>query len=369
MSDAREHSAGSEGEHVPKPLDRLPAAGPLGRLLRAQFAETPDPNSPKKQRLQEKKGKGPRLQVKNAGEGSTGLEQANSLILLRQAAFVNTAGPAVELPTEAEQALLRWAQSPAGGTGSDARGFSHGLGQETDRLKHVADRRTYAMHRLKKQGKSVVRVHLTPEWRMIVGHGERGNAYEIGMALHGTYGWPVIPGSGLKGLAAAFVRARADDLRTAEGDDSGADSANQSELTDLTESYREIFRTELPTGKAEKRREERKIDRVRFLDALPDGKPATVEIDVLTPHEKPYYDNTISEKRNGEYVFPGEHHQPVPVQFLTITEGTFVADLVGDDIGLTRQAACWLEKGADLLGVGTKTAAGYGYMTPIREEL
>ncbi|MBE3002174.1 hypothetical protein IDM40_26245 [Nocardiopsis sp. HNM0947] len=46
-----------------------------------------------------------------------------------------------------------------------------------------------------------------------------------------------------------------------------------------------------------------------------------------------------------------------------------MADLVGDNGDLTRQAACWLEGGADLMGVGAKTAAGYGYMTATREEL
>ena len=44
-----------------------------------------------------------------------------------------------------------------------------------------------------------------PEWRLAVGLGNKANAHEIGLALHGTYGWPVIPGSALKGLAAAWA--------------------------------------------------------------------------------------------------------------------------------------------------------------------
>ncbi|MBE3001112.1 type III-B CRISPR module RAMP protein Cmr6 [Nocardiopsis sp. HNM0947] len=238
--------------------------------------------------------------------------------MLRQAAFAQAHGSSVQLPPEAEQALLRWAQSP-NGTGTDAKDFSHGLGQETHLLKHAADRRSHAMRRLKKQGKSVIRIRLSPEWRMIVGHGERGNAYEIGMALHGTYGWPVIPGSGLKGLASAFARVCGDELRVADTDGSGAGSE---ELAKLTKNYPEVFGTDLLFAEGEKRsaQEMHNLGKVRFLDALPDGKPATVAVDVLTPHEKPYYDDTISENRSGEYVFPGEHHQPVPVQFLTITE-------------------------------------------------
>lgn len=372
MSEARDRprSAANDREHVegsPEHQDHLSAAGPLGKHLWAQFAELPDQNAPAKGQQKEKRGRGPRLQAKHGNKDFTGLEQANSLVMLRQAAFANANGSSVQLPPEGEQALLRWAQSPTD-NGTDTRDFSHGLGQETDLLKHAAERRTYGMRRLKTQGKSVIRVRLTPEWRMIVGHGERGNAYEIGLALHGTYGWPVIPGSGLKGLASAFARVHGDDLRPADSDDSGAGSE---ELTKLTKDYREIFGTDLLLGKEGKRLapEARKLGQVRFLDALPDGAPATVSVDVLTPHEKPYYDDTLSQNRSREHVFPGEHHQPVPVQFLTITAGTFVADLVGDDDDLTSQAACWLKKGADQLGIGAKTAAGYGYMKPASEEL
>ena len=288
MSDACEHSTGGKGEHGSKPLDSLSAAGPLGRLLRAQFAETPAQGSPKKQGPKEKRGRGPRLQVKNAGEDSTGLEQANSLVVLRQAAFVNTDGPSVELPPEAEQALLRWAQSPTGGRGSDTHGFSHGLGQETDHLKHAAERRTYGMRRLRTQGKSVIRVRLTPEWRMIVGHGERANAYEIGITLHGTYGWPVIPGSGLKGLASAFARVCGDELRTHDSDGSGAGPEKPEELRKFLRDYRGVFGTELFPEEEEKwsAPEECEMDDVRFLDAFPDGKPATTWRSMYSPRTR-----------------------------------------------------------------------------------
>jgi CRISPR-associated protein Cmr6 len=99
------------------------------------------------------------------------------------------------------------------------------------------------------------------------------------------------------------------------------------------------------------------------MDALPAGEPVKVEIDVLTPHVKPYYDNPT---RAGEPVPPSDHHNPVPLYFLTVS-GTFAIDLVGADEAAVDTAADWLIKAAGQLGAGGKTSAGYGYLTVTRE--
>ena len=120
-----------------------------------------------------------------------------------------------------------------------------------------------------------IRLRAEPEWRLAVGLGNGANAHEIGLALHGTYGWPVIPGSALKGLAAAWAASSggidADVIRRVLGtprrDDVRAPAVD-------------------PAGAAR--------GDVRFLDAIPAGQPVTVEADVLTPHVKPYYDGAAA---------------------------------------------------------------------------
>jgi CRISPR-associated protein Cmr6 len=51
----------------------------------------------------------------------------------------------------------------------------------------------------------------------------------------------------------------------------------------------------------------------------------------------------------------------VPVVFLVVT-GAFVIDLAGPDCDEVDRAAGWLRDAADDVGVGAKTAAGYGYL-------
>jgi len=241
---------------------------------------------------------------------------ANALIVLHRVAFYDDASDTLD--KTGQQAVLNWAASSA-------------LGQDDQLIATVADRRTAALRRLRDRGRTVARLHAVPEWRLAVGLGNRANPYEIGFSLHGTYGWPVIPGSSLKGLAAAW--------------------AAQLDVPD--ETLRAVFgspRPAAPPGRADPAR-----GGVWFLDAIPAARTAPVVVDVLTPHVKPYYDDTTNT------VPPAEHHSPVPVNFLTVT-GAFAVDLVGDDRDLVDAAVTWLADAADNLGAGAKTAAGYGYL-------
>ncbi|MFL1378498.1 MULTISPECIES: type III-B CRISPR module RAMP protein Cmr6 [unclassified Nocardiopsis] len=315
----------------------VPSAGPLGGLIQAEWGTDANPH--------------PAL----VGTGASG--SANALTVLRRTAFVPDGPAGVELPKQAGQALVRWAQD-------------HALGQVGEDLSAVAKRRERALAQLRSQGKHVARVLLRPQWRLVVGLGEKGNAHELGITLHGTYGWPIIPGSGLKGVTAAYVWDRA--AKTAGG----------------REIFRMVFGAPLPPsrrvsdrepggggtapeGRAGSEAEGRDHDKaargaVRFLDALAVDGPLTVSADVLTPHVKPYYDTTRVRREGEEPEPPAEYHQPVPVQFLTITGGTFAADLVGDTEKITGFAAARLREAVEDLGVGAKTAAGYGYMNAHR---
>jgi CRISPR-associated protein Cmr6 len=243
---------------------------------------------------------------------------ANSLILLHRTAFVTDDGA---LHKDASRALLRWA-------------VDQQLGQDATLLRQVAARRERALRELCAQPAATpvqhARIHVRPQWRLAVGLGNKANPYEIGLSLHGSYGWPVIPGSTLKGLTRAWAQ------------QSGAALADPGR-------FDTVFGPAPGPGRADD-----KQGSVVFLDALPVGEPPTITLDVVTPHVGPYYRNPTANA-------PAEYHNPVPAQFLTVSAGRFAVDLVGAEPDVTA-AARWCAEAVDALGVGGKTSAGYGYL-------
>lgn len=258
---------------------------------------------------------------------------ANAQIMLYRLAFPEFSrdGDVTRMSEAAGHALLRWAATS-------------GLGQQAKRVKQVAARREQAVLALRAAGHTVARLHAEPLWRLAVGLGNRGNAHEIGLSLHGTYGWPVIPGSSLKGLAASWAA------------QSGADD---DDVARIFGTPRTGGTDDGPRPEGQRQKQEAARGSVRFLDAIPAGTRVRVTVDVLTPHVKPYYDSTAKDSRRPP-VPPDEHYSPVPVSFLTVS-GAFAVDLYGPeaDVG---QAARWLTEAGDELGAGAKTAAGYGYL-------
>lgn len=275
---------------------------------------------------------------------------ANALVMLNRVAFIDTRGNRpLKLEEKGKRALFGWACRSS-------------LGADQRLVDAVSRRRDHALRVLSGTPAGspgslcCLRLRAEPEWRLAVGHGNKANAYETGLALHGTYGWPVIPGSALKGLAAAW----------ASSELSGADAADLLRVLGGPRPGAPLP----PGGPASSGGASpgpgARQGTVRFLDAIPDGRPVTVLADVLTPHVKPYYDSLADGAAT--VVPPAEYHNPVPVTFLTV-RGGFAVDLYGpneEDVGL---AAEWLMKAGDELGAGAKTAAGYGYLaiTPKRQ--
>lgn len=168
---------------------------------------------------------------------------------------------------------------------------------------------------------------------------------ENGLALHPTYGTPILPGSALKGVARAFARERLG------GDWSNGGQADQLLFGAAAED----------AGAKTEGGESLGVGCVDFLDGWiePDaehGKP--FRADVLTPHHKDYYQGNAA---------PKGFENPIPVHFLAV-EGTFRVVLEGDPE--------WVETAAEILdlalkehGIGAKTRAGYGVLTqyPMKE--
>jgi CRISPR-associated protein Cmr6 len=203
--------------------------------------------------------------------------------------------------------------------------------------------------------------------RLIVGLGGKG-ALEIGITLHHTTGLPYIPGSALKGLARAYAL-----LSLAAELQAGQDELEQLDTDlmlgrldatlELATAYREIF-----GFAANEHLSESDAGKVIFYDAilftaLVDPPNSEIfSIDVMTPHFSDYY------RANGG-ADPHDADKPNPVSFLTVNEGLIFGFAVGTRGNGTddhrKQARAWLRGGLTELGIGAKTASGYGIFAPV----
>ncbi|MER7011665.1 type III-B CRISPR module RAMP protein Cmr6 [Saccharopolyspora sp. NPDC000359] len=201
-------------------------------------------------------------------------------------------------------------------------------------LPAVHQRRLAAARALaERSGRVAQEVVIKPMWRVVVGHGGDDN-YEIGLTFSRTYGVPIWPASGLKGLAAA---------QAADPDD----PADTETMVRLFGSPRPVD----PDQDAEQ-------GGVVVLDALPMTKPDLV-VDVLTPHQVQYY-KEVNDPHKEVETQPAEYHSPVPVRFLAVGTTSFSTVLIGNTTDVT-DFRKYLEEGLDDRGLGGKTAAGYGY--------
>jgi len=186
-----------------------------------------------------------------------------------------------------------------------------------------------------------------PEWRVVVGLGAE-SVLETSIRLHRIYGFPIIPGSALKGMTRAYATL----LLMPEGRVTAAD-------------IRSVFgskpsQTPLSTGQ------------VVFYDAVPTAPPR-IELDIMNPHYGPYYNEA---SKADPRTPPADWHDPKPVYFLTVASGSPFLFAVGPrrrdneaDIDAAKKAKVWLLEALDVMGVGAKTTAGYGYLTEQSEPI
>jgi CRISPR-associated protein Cmr6 len=173
-----------------------------------------------------------------------------------------------------------------------------------------------------------------PEWRVVVGLGGPG-PLETAITLHRVYGFPIIPGSGLKGVARAYAE-------LAEGKD------------EKDPEFWAIFGGERKVEREGQKVEEHVAGLIRFLDAVP-IQPPRLELDVMNPHYPEYYQGNEP---------PTDYQSPIPIYFLTVGRGSpfafgVVARTKEGERHLT-QAVRWLQDGLCEMGIGGKTTSGYG---------
>lgn len=174
-----------------------------------------------------------------------------------------------------------------------------------------------------------------PEWRMVVGLGQT-SILETSMTLTRVNGIPIIPGSALKGLTSTYVMLY---------------KLNTTCQTEAEQNYefKAIFGTQEQQGK------------VIFLDAVPSKNPQ-LKVDIMNNHYPDYYEGNKA---------PSPNQNPIPVYFLTLDSSSqfdfaIVAndaksDTQNDTEKLVNLATEWLKTALTEMGIGAKTAAGYGY--------
>ena len=217
-----------------------------------------------------------------------------------------------------------------------AQGKSEGEGAYRDHFEQavkipVADVYTSSFNRWKHtlEASGVKTKVATAQGRLVVGLGAE-SVLENAITLHRTYGVPVIPGSALKGLAAAYARNRLTEPEWQKGG----------------EAYKTLFGDTNSAGY------------VTFFDALyvpdnaKDNRP--LALDVVTVHHPEYY--------RGENSPPADWDSPNPVPFVSVRDGVkFLVALAGPEE--------WVETAFQILGlalaeegIGAKTNSGYGRM-------
>lgn len=173
--------------------------------------------------------------------------------------------------------------------------------------------------------------------RMVVGLGAE-SVLETSVALHRTYGVPYIPGSALKGLAAAYAHQRLTDPEWRKA----------TEKTPIGKAHQILFGDTTTAGY------------VTFYDALyipPDTgyDKKALHPDVITVHHPKYY--------QGGQAAPADWDSPTPIPFLSATGSYLIA------LSTSPGAEAWLERAYEILGlalaemgIGAKTSSGYGRM-------
>ncbi len=174
---------------------------------------------------------------------------------------------------------------------------------------------------------------LKTKMRLLIGFAGSDTILENSLSLHPYYGFPVIPGSSLKGLARHYCREfeqLSDDvLLRLFGNESGEKDTKEGEVV--------------------------------FFDAWPEKWPADgeglLELDVMSPHYTKYYDKQR---------FPGDDQDPIPIIFLAVRKGiefrfSLRPSRICKDKSIVALAKCYLEKALKTFGAGAKTGSSYGY--------
>lgn len=187
-------------------------------------------------------------------------------------------------------------------------------------------------------------------WHLATGLGN-DHPVENGFTWHPTLGTPYLPGSTVKGLVRAWCE---------EYHDFNSETERQEKLLDWF-------------GSDHKDPQEQTLEQQAgnfiFFDALP-VEAVQLTPDIMTPHLGDWYAEG-GEKPGRPETTPADWHDPVPVPFLVVKEAKFLFSIAPRSYQAETAAARQkdletlleiLDKALQWLGIGAKTATGYGKM-------
>ncbi|MFZ5653790.1 MAG: type III-B CRISPR module RAMP protein Cmr6 [Pseudomonadota bacterium] len=253
------------------------------------------------------------------------------------------------------------------------------LGSHAQVLKHLRDRQAALADALATD--TLLRLDATATAPFTTGLGNE-HPLENGFAFLNPYGLPYLPGSGVKGVLrqAAWERMSEDwgdthgwDKTVAHVIKTGRGKDERSLALSLLDV---LFGPQTPEGDSEHVR-----GALTFWDVIPQIKGDSLRVEIMTPHQSHYYQQTPNPKSGGS-VTPHDSGQPTPIAFLTVPPGSgFTFHVICDQAHLRRLAldladpdpATGKPRWQSLitaafghafawLGFGAKTAVGYGAM-------
>lgn len=196
------------------------------------------------------------------------------------------------------------------------------------------------------------------DWLMAIGLGN-SHPLENGLLWHPTLGVPYFQGSTVKGMAKALMEQWGADPKLIKRW-FGSVNATTSKTADFDEMFGMSLSEDL-----RKTLDEQSIGAFIFLDAVP-VKPVMLKQSIMTPHYGDWYQKGDS-KPTDKNVQPGDWHSPVPVSFLAVEKAVMQfgvmprigADVTDDEL---EQISNVITMALEYLGIGAKTATGYGRM-------
>ena len=201
------------------------------------------------------------------------------------------------------------------------------------------------------------------DWLMAIGLGN-SHPLENGLLWHPTLGVPYFQGSTVKGLAKALMEQWGADpalIKRWFGSVNLLTSPNIKEHPNLFIKY---FDTEL-TETLKESLSLQSTGAFIFLDAIP-IEQVMIKESMVTPHYGRWYEKGDTQPTGSEGV-PGDWHSPIPVEFLAVEKAVMqfgVMPRLGADVkeGEIEQVCNVIELALQYLGIGAKTATGFGRM-------
>ncbi|MCX8082695.1 MAG: type III-B CRISPR module RAMP protein Cmr6 [bacterium] len=195
-------------------------------------------------------------------------------------------------------------------------------------------------------------------WRLVVGLGTN-SVLETSMTLHHILGVPYIPGTAVKGMLSTYYieqnREQLEEkLREYKENDENENKKKYATIEEFAseqdENYIKLFGNQKNKGN------------VTFLDAYPENFPV-LEIDVMNCHYQPYYSG---DTENGQLTPPADWLSPNPIKFLTVKKDTkFIFPFITENDEMKRDVETLIKGALENLGIGAKTAVGYGYFKEV----